>query len=80
MGATLHRVLAKFMPTMFTLSEEIQIKSATERSACSRAHPVSYPMVPGALSLGTNRPGHEAHHSPLSSADVSILYHGGVLN
>jgi hypothetical protein len=26
--------------------------------------------VPGALSLGVKRPGHEADHSPLSSAEV----------
>jgi len=27
-------------------------------------------MVPGALSLGVKRPGHEADHSPPSSAEV----------
>jgi hypothetical protein len=26
--------------------------------------------VPGALSLGVKRPGREAHHSPLSSAEI----------
>jgi hypothetical protein len=31
-------------------------------------HPIQW--VPGALSLGLKRPGREADHSPLSSADV----------
>jgi hypothetical protein len=34
------------------------------------AHPASYPMVPGALSLRVKRPGREADHSPPSSAEV----------
>jgi len=34
------------------------------------AHPASYPMVPGALSLGVKRPGHDAHHSLPSSSEV----------
>jgi hypothetical protein len=34
----------------------------------SGAHPVSYPMGTGALSLGVKRPGREADHSPPSSA------------
>jgi hypothetical protein len=33
-------------------------------------HPASYPVVPGALSLGVKRPGCEADHSPPSSAEV----------
>jgi hypothetical protein len=36
----------------------------------SGAHPASYPMVPGALSLGVKRPGREADHSPPFSAEV----------
>jgi hypothetical protein len=36
----------------------------------SGAHPASYPMVPGALSLGVKRPGREADHSPPSSTEV----------
>jgi hypothetical protein len=31
----------------------------------------SYPVVPGALSLGVKRPGHEADHPPASSAEVN---------
>jgi hypothetical protein len=39
-----------------------------------RAHPTSNPMGIGAISLGggVKRPGHEADHSPQSSAEVSI--------
>jgi hypothetical protein len=38
----------------------------------SEAHPASYPMVPGALSLGIKRPGREAdHHPPPFSAEVN---------
>jgi hypothetical protein len=33
-------------------------------------HPASYPMVAGAFSLWIKRPGHEAGHSPPSSAEV----------
>jgi hypothetical protein len=36
----------------------------------SGAHPTSYPMEPGALSLGVKRPGREADHSPPSRAEV----------
>jgi hypothetical protein len=36
----------------------------------SGAHPDSYPMVPGTLSLGVKRPGREADHSPPSSSEV----------
>jgi len=36
----------------------------------SRAHTTSYSMVPGALSLGVKRPGREADHSPLSTAEI----------
>jgi hypothetical protein len=36
----------------------------------SGAHPASYPMGIGALSLGAKRPGREADHSPPSSTDV----------
>jgi len=36
----------------------------------SGAHPASYALVPGALFLGVKRPGHEADHSPPSSAEV----------
>jgi hypothetical protein len=36
----------------------------------SGAHPASYPMVTGALSLRIKRPGREADHSPLSNAEV----------
>jgi hypothetical protein len=36
----------------------------------SEAHPPSYPMVQGALSLRVKRPGCEADHSPPSSAEV----------
>jgi hypothetical protein len=38
----------------------------------SGAHPASYPMDTGALSLGVKRPGREAYHSPPSSAEVKI--------
>jgi hypothetical protein len=34
------------------------------------AHPASYPMVTGVLSLGVKRPGREADHSPPTSAEV----------
>jgi len=36
----------------------------------SEAHPDSYPMGTGVLSLGVKRPGHEADISPPSSAEV----------
>jgi hypothetical protein len=36
----------------------------------SGVHPASDPMRTGVLSLGVKRPGHEADHSPLSSAEV----------
>jgi hypothetical protein len=36
----------------------------------SGAHPVSYPMGTKGLSLGIKQPGHEADHSPPSSAEV----------
>jgi hypothetical protein len=36
----------------------------------SGAHPASYVMVPGALSLRVKRPGREADHSPPPSAEV----------
>jgi hypothetical protein len=36
----------------------------------SGAHPASYLMGTGALSLGVKRPGREADHSPPSSAEV----------
>jgi hypothetical protein len=38
--------------------------------AVSVAHPASYPMGTGDLSLGVKRPGREADHSPASSAEV----------
>jgi hypothetical protein len=40
----------------------------------SGAHPASYLMVPGALSLGLKRPGREADHSPPSSAKVNNVW------
>jgi hypothetical protein len=56
----------------------------------SGAQPASYPMGNRAISLGLKRPGHEADHSPPSSADVknawsytstpSIRLHGVVLS
>jgi hypothetical protein len=36
----------------------------------SGAHPVSYPMGSGFFSVGVKRQGHEAEHSPPSSAEV----------
>jgi hypothetical protein len=36
----------------------------------SGAHPASYPADTRDLSLGVKRPGREADHSPLSSAEV----------
>jgi len=36
----------------------------------SGAHPTSFPMATGALSLGVKRPGREADHLPPSSAEV----------
>jgi hypothetical protein len=36
----------------------------------SGAHPVSYPMVPGALSPRAKWSGREANHSPPSNAEV----------
>jgi hypothetical protein len=36
----------------------------------SGAYPASYPMGTGDFSLGINRPGREADHSPPSSTDV----------
>jgi hypothetical protein len=36
----------------------------------SGAHPASYPMGTGPLSLGIKKPWHEAGHSPASSAEV----------
>jgi hypothetical protein len=56
----------------------------------SGVRPASYPMVPGALSLGVKRPEREAHYSPPSSAEVKeyvelyihspIRIHGVVLS
>jgi hypothetical protein len=56
----------------------------------SGAHPASYPMGTRALSLGVQRPGREADHSPSSSAEVKecmelylhspIRLHGVVLS
>jgi hypothetical protein len=55
----------------------------------SGAHPASYPVGKGTLSLGIKRPGRKANHSPRSSAKVKnawsytstppILLHGVVL-
>jgi hypothetical protein len=36
----------------------------------SGAHPASYPMGTGAISLGVKRPGSVTDHSPPSSAEV----------
>jgi hypothetical protein len=36
----------------------------------SGAHPASYPIAPGTLSLGVKREGREADHSPPSSSEV----------
>jgi hypothetical protein len=36
----------------------------------SEAHPASYPMVPGVISLRVKRPGRETDHSPPFSAEV----------
>jgi hypothetical protein len=36
----------------------------------SDAHPASYPMGTGVFSPGIKRPGHEADHSPPSSAEI----------
>jgi hypothetical protein len=36
----------------------------------SGAHPASYPIGTGALSVGVKRPGREADHSPPSNAEV----------
>jgi hypothetical protein len=36
----------------------------------SGAHPASCQLRTGGLSLGVNRPGRQAHHSPASSAEV----------
>jgi hypothetical protein len=38
------------------------------------AHPASYPMIPGALSPGVERPGHKADHSPPASAEVKKMW------
>jgi hypothetical protein len=56
----------------------------------SEAHPASYPVGTGDLSLRVKRPGREADHSPLSSAEVKecvelylhspIRLHGVVLS
>jgi hypothetical protein len=46
----------------FSLHHRVQNGSGT--------HPASYPLVPGALSLGVKRPGREADHLPPSSAEV----------
>jgi hypothetical protein len=55
----------------------------------SGAHPASYPIGTGALSLRVKRPGREADHSPPSSAEVKnawsytstpICLHGVVLS
>jgi hypothetical protein len=37
-------------------------------------HPTSYPMGTGALSQGVKRPGHEADHSPPTSAEGKELW------
>jgi hypothetical protein len=36
------------------------------------------PWVPGTLSLGVKRPGHEADHSPPSSAQFKECMHGAI--
>jgi hypothetical protein len=46
----------------FSLHHRVQIGSD--------AHPASYPMVPGAISLEIKRQGCEADHSTRSSAEV----------
>jgi hypothetical protein len=56
----------------------------------SGAHPASYPVISGALSLGVKRPGCDADHLPPSSAEVKnawiytsilpIRLHGVVLS
>jgi hypothetical protein len=56
----------------------------------SGAHPPSYPIGTGDLLLGVKQPGHEADHSPPSSAEVKecvelylhspIRIHGVVLS
>jgi hypothetical protein len=40
----------------------------------SGAHSASYPMGTGAVFLGVKRPGHEADHSPPSSAEVKNVW------
>jgi hypothetical protein len=40
----------------------------------SGAHPASYPMGTGAVSPGVKRPGREADHSPLISAEVKEIW------
>jgi hypothetical protein len=45
--------------------------SAASRSA--EVHPASYPVLAGALSLGVERLGREANHSPPSSAKVRMV-------
>jgi hypothetical protein len=40
----------------------------------SRAHPVSYPLVPGTLSSGVKRQGREADHSLPTSAEMKKMW------
>jgi hypothetical protein len=47
----------------FSLHHRVQISSG--------AHPVSYLMGTGALSLGVKRPGREVDHSPSPSAKIN---------
>jgi len=50
----------------FSLRHRVQIDSG--------ALPVSYPVGTGALSPAVKRPGHEADHSPTSSAEVKLAW------
>jgi hypothetical protein len=38
------------------------------------AHPASYPIGIGTLSSGVKRPGHEAGHSPPTSAEIKKMW------
>jgi hypothetical protein len=40
----------------------------------SGVHPASYQMGTGGFSLGVKRPGHEADHSPPSSAELQYVF------
>jgi hypothetical protein len=55
------------------VSLESRIVSTLSRRDLSRVDPTSYLMGTGGFPLGVKRPGREANHSPITSAEVKKI-------